>query len=452
MKTKFVCQQCGFETTKWLGKCPECGEWNSLLEEAAPSKDIIKAKTNVIKRDLKITSINDMSFNDDVRFDTGEKELNRVLGGGIVKGSLVLVGGAPGIGKSTLLLQICQYVSCRLKTLYISGEESQRQIKLRAKRLNVENENLFIISDIDIDSICDTIVKEQPGFVIIDSIQTMYKQGITSSPGSVSQIREATNALMRIAKEQSIPIFIVGHINKDGNLAGPKILEHMVDTVLYFEGDNETNYRILRTVKNRFGATNEIGVFDMTDKGLVAVENPSKMMLEGRPLNVSGTSITSMMEGSRPILSEVQALTTPSTLASPRRMSTGLDYSRLAMLLAVLEKRAGIFTSNQDVYVNAVGGLKLFEPATDFAICIALASALRDIPADKDCVAVGEVGLAGEIRSISSIDLRIREAARMGFKRIFVPYRNKITVNENIEIVRISNLKEGIQKIINKGE
>lgn len=455
MKSIFVCSECGYESTKWLGKCPGCEEWNTMEEtlrknEKASSGKKIRADVSEIKPadSGTVIAIKDLSCNEELRYDTGEEEFNRVLGGGIVKGSLVLVGGDPGIGKSTLLLQICQNIGKTRKILYVSGEESAKQIKMRAKRLSVTSDNLYILSETDIESVCSDIASHTPELVIIDSIQTMYHSSVSSSCGSVAQVRECTNFLMHTAKSLNIPIMIVGHVNKDGGLAGPKVLEHMVDTVLNFEGDRHDTYRILRAVKNRFGATNEIGVFEMREEGLRAVENPSKMMLSSRPENVAGTCITCMMEGTRPILAEVQALTCKSNFPSPRRMSTGLDYNRMSMLLAVLEKRAGIYTANQDVYINAVNGLRLSEPSSDLAVILALASAIKDAPVAEGTIAIGEIGLAGEIRSVHNIETRIAEIKRLGFRKIVIPNQDYSDKFGDLEILKARNIKQAIAALI----
>lgn len=381
------------------------------------------------------------------RWKTGLKELDRVLGGGIVPGCLMLIGGDPGIGKSTLLLQICEHISKKLKILYVSGEESKRQIKLRAQRLNVHSDNIYILCETDADSIIEHINAEMPGLVIIDSIQTMSLGAVSSTPGSVTQVRECTSAIMRAAKAKDIPVFIVSHVNKDGAIAGPKVMEHIVDSVLYFEGDRNTAYRILRCMKNRYGSTNEIGVFEMCDNGLSEVENPSMMLLSGRPLNVSGTCVACMMEGTRPLLAEVQGLVTPTGFGNPRRMATGFDYNRLSLLLAVLEKRAGYFFSNQDAYINVVGGMRLDEPAADLPVALSLISSLKDVAISGDVVAFGEIGLAGEIRSISNTEARIGEAVRLGFKKILLPHQNlkNAAKRPGIQIEGVKTLREAFE-------
>ncbi len=424
-KTIYVCSQCGYESSKWNGKCPGCGEWNTFEEAAvsAPARSGARSNRTAV-RDLSdsILSISavDASY-DEIRYRTGLNELDRVLGGGLVKGSLVLIGGEPGIGKSTILLQICQFMGEDHTILYVSGEESVRQIKLRAQRLGVDSENLYLLADTDCESICDVITKEKPEIVIIDSIQTMNIQGISSAAGSVTQVRECTNLFLRTAKAEEIPFFIVGHVNKDGAIAGPKVMEHIVDAVLYFEGQRNLSYRILRAVKNRFGSTNEIGVFEMQNKGLAEVENPSMMMLSGRPRDVSGSCVACVIEGSRPILAEVQALVTKSGFAVPRRTSTGFDYNRMSIIIAVLEKRLGFFFGGLDIYINVVGGLRLDETAADLSIALALYSSLRDKAVSDKVIAFGEIGLGGELRAVSYCEQRIMEAQRMGFEKCILP-------------------------------
>lgn len=453
IKSIYVCSECGYETAKWLGKCPSCGEWNTLNEEIRET-----AKAGTVKPERRMSSsyskpmtINEISTDDEQRYFTGSKELDRVLGGGIVKGSLVLLGGDPGIGKSTILLQICNYLGRMLKILYISGEESRRQIKLRAMRLDVNSDNLYILTETDVEVAAEYIRSEKPDLVMIDSIQTMNFTELSSSPGSVTQVRECTNILMRTAKTLDIPVIIVGHVNKDGAIAGPKVLEHIVDAVLYFEGDKQMSYRILRAVKNRYGSTNEIGVFSMGDKGLSEVENPSLMLLSGRPKNVSGTCVACVMEGSRPILAEIQGLATTTGFGNPRRMSTGFDYNRMSLLLAVLEKRAGFYFSNLDTYINVVGGLRLDEPAADLAVSMALVSSLKDIVIPDDFLAFGEIGLAGEIRSVSHAEERVKEAARLGFGKCIVPKHNldsiKLPKDLDIKVIGVRTVREAFDAI-----
>lgn len=416
-KTLYICSECGQEYPKWLGRCTSCGAWNSI-EESEISDNSIGASA---AHSVKYSKLKEISCNEDVRYNTGSNELNRVLGGGLVKGSLVLLSGDPGIGKSTLLLQICEFMGKEREILYISGEESRRQIKLRAERLGVQTENLSIVADTDCDSLINAVREHKPEIVIVDSIQTVQLEGISSSAGSLVQVRECTNAFMRLAKTMEIPVFIVGHVNKDGGIAGPKVLEHIVDTVLYFQGDKQLSYRILRAEKNRFGSTNEIGVFAMTDGGLSEVANPSAMLISGRPANVSGISVLCTMEGTRPILAEIQALVSKTSFASPRRVSNGFDYNRLCLILAVLEKRTGYIFSMFDVYINIIGGLKIDEPAADLSVAAALYSGLIDKPIPDDMFILGEIGLGGEIRTVSHITQRIAEGARLGFKACIIP-------------------------------
>lgn len=417
-KTVFVCRDCGAEYSKWNGKCTACGAWNTLEETVPVTVGTGKAAP---AGEFKYSRISEISYDDETRYDTGISELDRVLGGGLVKGSLVLIGGDPGIGKSTLLLQICGFMGNNHTILYVSGEESERQIKLRAERLGVASENLFLASNNSCESIIKAVCENKPEIVIIDSIQTITSSALTSTAGSIVQVRECTGAFMRMAKSEEIPVFIVSHVNKDGGIAGPKIMEHIVDTVLYFEGEKQLSYRILRAIKNRFGSTNEIGVFSMDDDGLSEVENPSEMMLSGRLKNVSGSAVVCAMEGTRPILAEVQALVTKSSFSAPRRVATGFDYNRLYMILAVLEKRCGFAFGGLDVYVNIVGGLKIDEPAADLAVAMALWSGLCDKAVPEDLLVFGEVGLGGEIRSVSRVRERVKEGARLGFTKCVIP-------------------------------
>ncbi|MBC8611856.1 DNA repair protein RadA [uncultured Ruminococcus sp.] len=453
-KEMYVCRSCGYETPKWFGKCPGCGGWNTLeMVEAAPVAEAgKKVSATATGRQSEIYRINSVDVNDEIRFHTGVSELDRVLGGGIVKGSVVLLGGDPGIGKSTLLLQICEYLGEDLKILYVSGEESVRQIKLRANRLGVNSENLFLLADTNVERIANTILAQQPDLVMVDSIQTMNIEKLQSSPGSVMQVRESTNAFLHLAKSEDIPIIIVGHVNKDGAIAGPKVLEHIVDAVLHFEGDRNQNFRILRAVKNRFGSTNEIGVFEMLDGGLQEVENPSMMLLQGRPEEASGTCVACVMEGTRPILAEVQALVCKTVYGNPRRTATGFDYNRLALILAVLEKRCGYYFSSLDAYLNVVGGLRLDEPAADLSIALALISGLRDKPISEKVLAFGEIGLTGEVRSVSNIVPRIKEAHRLGFQTCIVSkhsLRELKNINpDQIEIIGVSTIREAVQKVL----
>ncbi len=449
-KVVFECNQCGYQTAKWNGQCPDCGAWNSF-EESIPVKVTRGSSVSRKTVDLseKILELSEIDVNADIRYNTGIGELDRVLGGGLVKGSIVLLGGAPGIGKSTLLLQICQYLGENYSVLYISGEESARQIKVRAQRLGVDTDSLYILTVTDAEAICDTISQTEPDVVIIDSIQTMSIQSIASSPGSLTQVRECTNLFMHTAKSNEIPIIIVGHVNKDGAIAGPKVMEHIVDAVLYFEGERNLTCRILRTVKNRYGSTNEIGVFEMYDRGLEEVKNPSQMLLEGRPENVSGTCVTCTMEGLRPILAEVQVLATKSGFSAPRRMAKGYDFNRLAIIIAVLEKRAGLFFGSLDVYLNIVGGFTVSETAGDLAVALCLYSSLIDKPLDSRIIAFGEIGLGGEIRAVSNVIQRVKEAERMGFEMCIMPKQSLKTINPedyNIKLVGASNISEAFRE------
>ncbi|MDE6519811.1 MAG: DNA repair protein RadA [Ruminococcus sp.] len=454
-KSIYICRNCGFESTKWNGKCPSCSAWNSFEEDIPQSPASVSSfsKTTYsggVDLSQNILELENIGTNNDIRYDTGIGELNRVLGGGLVKGSLVLLGGEPGIGKSTILLQICQYLGENHSILYVSGEESARQIKLRAKRLGVDTENLYILTATDAESVAETIVSSSPDIAIIDSIQTMSISRISSSPGSLTQVRECSNLFMQTAKRQEIPIIIVGHVNKDGAIAGPKVMEHIVDAVLYFEGERHQSYRLLRAVKNRFGSTNEIGVFEMLDKGLAEVENPSQMLLSGRPLNVSGTCVACIIEGSRPILAEVQALASKTSYSAPRRMATGFDFNRLNIIIAVLEKRMGLFMGSLDVYLNIVGGFRLDEPAADLPVAMALYSGIMDKPIDEMLIAFGEIGLGGEIRSVSQVSQRIREAERMGFEKVVIPKQCAEKINPKdygIEIIPASTLKQAFSII-----
>lgn len=453
-KSVYVCRECGFESPKWNGKCPNCGSWNSLEEtEIIPkTKATIGVSAKSAGNDLseKIVSLADADTSlNEVRYKTGLGELDRVLGGGLVKGSLVLLGGEPGIGKSTLLLQICEFLGSSHTILYVSGEESIRQIKLRAQRLGVMSENLYLLAESDAVSICETVSINKPDIVIIDSIQTMSIREINSTPGSITQVRECTNLFMRTAKNEEIPFFIVGHVNKDGAIAGPKVMEHIVDAVLYFEGDRNLSYRILRAVKNRFGSTNEIGVFEMCESGLEQVENPSAMLLSGRPEGVSGCCVACTMEGSRPILAEVQGLVSKTGASNPRRVSTGFDFNRVWMILAVLEKRMGFYFGTLDVYVNIIGGLRITEPAADLPVAMALYSSLTDKPIDGKVIAFGEIGLGGEIRAVSHLEQRIAEARRLKFEKCIVPKHSlkSIRLPDDIEVIGVNNLKEAFKAL-----
>lgn len=434
-KSVYVCSECGYESVKWYGKCPQCGEWNTMEEQqpvvaSGRSGGAVRSRSSIqpVKR------LSEINSDIEKRVLTGVREFDRVLGGGIVEGSLVLLSGDPGIGKSTILLQICQKLGESMKILYISGEESARQIKLRANRLEVDTDHLFVLAQTDVAIIVETIKVEKPDMVIIDSIQTMTLDDVSSSAGSITQVRECTNIFMHLAKSLGIPIFVVGHVNKDGAIAGPKVLEHIVDTVLYFEGERNYSYRILRSAKNRFGSTNEIGVFEMTQRGLQEVENPSMLMLSGRPKNTSGTCVACTMEGSRPILAEVQGLVTASGFGTPRRMSTGFDYNRMSMIIAVLEKRAGYFFNGMDTYLNVVGGLRLYEPAADLSVAMALVSSLKDEIVNENTLAFGEIGLAGEIRAVNNCEQRISEAKRLGFTKCIIPFHNYKSLSKDLKV------------------
>ena len=431
-KSIFFCQNCGHEEAKWLGQCPACKEWNTFVEERIDSG--------------KVVPFTEVTADDDTRSETGIKELDRVLGGGIVPGSLVLVGGDPGIGKSTLLLQVCQRMAQMKKILYISGEESQAQIKLRANRMGNFTSSLLLLCETNLGIIRSVIEKERPELVIIDSIQTMYSEDVTSAPGSVSQVRESTNVFMQLAKGLCIPIFIVGHVTKEGTVAGPRVLEHMVDTVLYFEGDRHASYRILRAVKNRFGSTNEIGVFEMRQSGLVEVENPSEYMLSGKPENASGSVVACSMEGTRPILLEIQALVCRTNFGMPRRTAAGTDYNRVNLLMAVLEKRLGMSLGNCDAYVNIAGGIKMNEPAIDLGIVMALVSSYRNRPIDEKTIVFGEVGLSGEVRAVNMPEQRVAEAKKLGFETCIVPEVSLDSVKSigGIKIIGVKSINEAI--------
>ncbi len=450
-KSVYICSECGLESPKWYGKCPGCGQWNTMHEEiveSLPQKSAITGRRKTATAARAAVPLSELSASEEERYHTGMSEFDRVLGGGIVKGSLVLISGEPGIGKSTILLQICQHLGQALKILYVSGEESGRQIKLRASRLGVNSENLYILTETDIQIVIEQIREQKPNLVMIDSIQTMNFTDLNSSPGSVTQVRECTNAIMRAAKLLEIPVLIVGHVNKDGAIAGPKVLEHIVDAVLYFEGDRQMSYRLIRAIKNRYGSTNEIGVFEMGEDGLHQVENPSQAMLSGRPSHVAGTCVTCVMEGSRPILAEVQGLATTSGYGTPRRMATGFDYNRMSLLLAVLEKRAGYFFSNLDAYVNVVGGLRLDEPASDLAVALSLVSSLKNKPINDSAIVFGEIGLAGELRSVTQIDTRISEAKRLGFKTCILPYHGLSRTRvkwDGIRLIGAKNVREAFE-------
>lgn len=447
-KTVYYCSECGNETIKWQGRCPACGAWNTIVEhkESAGSAASV-GRSGARNRPV---GLNELEEGEETRFSTGIGELDRVLGGGAVLGSLVLVGGAPGIGKSTLLLQLCSCLSPEQRILYVSGEESGRQLKMRAERLGCRNENLFVLIETDLDEICGAVDRLSPDVLIVDSIQTMYHASLESTPGSVPQVKDCTMALMRLAKERSVTIFIVSHVNKEGAIAGPKVLEHMVDCVLYFEGDSSIGYRILRAVKNRFGSTNEIGVFEMREEGLREVPNPSESLLSGRPVGAAGTCVACAMEGSRPVLAELQALLTKTNSNVPRRSFNGLDFNRAMLILAVLEKRGGMRTSTCDAYINVIGGLQLDEPAADLAAILAIASSYTDRPLPDQMAAIGEVGLTGEIRSVSAMEQRLAEVRRLGFDTCIVPRlrENKLKLPEGLHLIQVKNVSEALAAAI----
>ena len=446
-KTVFYCTECGNESPKWQGRCTACGAWNTMtehIEKPAPVGRGAVAPVGTSRTAQKLTQI---SSDDALRFSTGMGELDRVLGGGAVAGSLVLVSGAPGIGKSTLLLQICNSLCAGRAVLYVSGEESENQLKLRAERIGVAPDSLYILSEIRMSDILESVETVKPDILIVDSVQTLYDEQNDSAPGSVSQVKDCTMALMQLSKSSGITVFVVGHINKDGNIAGPKVLEHMVDCVLYFEGDANTPYRLLRAAKNRFGSTNEIGVFEMIDRGLKEVPNPSQMLLEGRPEGAPGTCVACVIEGTRPVLAEVQALVSKTSFQVPRRTADGFDYNRAVLLMAVAEKRAGLKLSVFDAYINVIGGLQLDEPGADLPVALALASSYREQAVDSELVAIGEIGLTGEIRSVSYMNQRLAEVARLGFKRCIIPKNSaeKLEIPDSLTIYRVKNLREAIE-------
>lgn len=447
-KTVFVCNECGYESPKWLGKCPACNSWNSFFEQKiVETKSTATGKT--IKEKATAQILNEVVGRNEFRIDTGIAELNRVLGGGLVNGSLVLLGGEPGIGKSTLILELCDKITGTGKVLYVSGEESAEQVKIRADRLQIKNNNIMFLGETDIDVIEEAILAMQPKLVIIDSIQTMYSEEITSTAGTVSQVREITSRIMRVCKGHKITTIIIGHVTKDGNIAGPRVLEHMVDTVLYLEGERYFSYRILRSVKNRFGSTNEIGMFEMQNEGMVEIKNPSQVLISEREDNPPGSVVVASVEGTRPLLIELQALTTPSVYGLPRRAANGIDYNRLTMLIAVLEKKANIPLGSQDVYLNVVSGIRLVEPAVDLGTILTIASSFRNISIARDVVAIGEVGLTGEIRAVNMIDKRIKEVEKMGFKTCIIPESNKKLLKEKykIDIIGVRTINEALQKV-----
>lgn len=442
--TVFVCSNCGNESSKWFGRCPACNEWNTCYEEKINLKSSGKSAS---KKTATTVKLDDVKKQDIVRTKTGFDELDRVLGGGLVKGSLTLLGGEPGIGKSTLILQICDKIKGEGQVLYVSGEESAQQIKIRADRLGIKNNDIVFLGETDIDAIEDAILKTNPKLVIIDSIQTMYSDEITSGPGSVSQVREVTARIMKMCKQEEITTIIIGHVTKDGNIAGPRVLEHMVDTVLYLEGERYFAYRILRGVKNRFGSTNEIGMFEMNDIGMCEIDNPSSVLLSEKNENVAGSIVVASIEGTRPILVELQALTATSVFGMPRRTANGIDYNRLTLLIAVLEKRTGLPLGNQDVYLNIVGGIKINEPALDLGIILAVSSSFKNIPIPNDVIAIGEVGLTGEVRSVNQIEKRIKEAEKLGFKKCIIPESNKKLLKDTykLDIIGVQNISEAMR-------
>lgn len=454
-KTLFYCTECGNETPKWSGQCPACRAWNTLVERPAEPKKRSAAAASVAGGGLRGTGnrprpMREVETTHELRFETGMNELDRVLGGGAVKGSLVLVGGAPGIGKSTLMLQICDNLCRFASVLYVSGEESERQIKLRAERLHVRGEGMYLLAETNLEDVLESVNELKPDVLIVDSIQTLYNGDLTTAPGSVGQVKDCTMALMQLAKGQGITVFVIGHVNKEGSIAGPKVLEHMVDCVLYFEGERHMAYRILRAAKNRFGATNEIGVFEMEDGGLAEVPNPSESLLAGRPEDAPGTCVTCVMEGVRPVLAEIQALVVPSSFGNPRRVSNGVEYNRAMLLLAVLEKRGGLLLGNCDAYLNVIGGLSLDEPAADLAAMLALASSFRDKPVPSDLAAIGEVGLTGELRAVSNLGQRLSEVRRLGFTKCLIPKRiqGKLAAPEGLELIRVANIREALAALL----
>ena len=448
--TVYFCQECGYESAKWMGQCPACHEWNSFVEETVEKKSARGSRSADSSREAKAVPLSQIEMTQEQRVSTGMKELDRVLGGGIVQGSLVLVGGDPGIGKSTLLLQVCRNLAeHKVKVLYISGEESLQQIKIRAERIGTFGDSLSLLCETNLDTIRRVIDREKPEIVVIDSIQTMYNEDVSSAPGSVSQVRESTGTLMQIAKGLGISIFIVGHVTKEGVVAGPRVLEHMVDTVLYFEGERHHTFRILRAVKNRFGSTNEIGIFEMQSGGLVEVLNPSQVFLEERLDGATGSAIVVTMEGSRPILAEVQALVTPTVFGNAKRTTTGLDFNRVSLIMAGLEKRCGLLLQNQDAYLKSAGGVKLDEPAIDLAVAVAIASSYKELPTNPQEAFIGEIGLTGEIRRVTRIEQRINEAAKLGFTKIYAPKNSLhgMKIPEGIQVIGVTTVGEVLKKV-----
>ena len=446
-KTVFFCTDCGYETPKWMGRCPGCGAYNTMQEHIEKPVAPGRAKSAPVGISRQPQQLCQVDSGDELRFSTGMGELDRVLGGGAVAGSLVLVGGAPGIGKSTLLLQICNSLCQGRSVLYVSGEESERQLKLRAERLQVNPDGLYILSETRLSDILEAVQELKPDILIVDSIQTLYNDANESAPGSISQVKDCTMALLQLSKSEGLTVFVVGHINKDGNIAGPKVLEHMVDCVMYFEGDPNTSYRLLRAAKNRFGSTNEIGVFEMVDSGLKEVPNPSQMLLEGRPQGASGTCVACVMEGTRPILAEVQALVTKTSFNVPRRAADGFDFNRAVLLMAVMEKRAGLQLNLFDAYINVIGGLRLDEPGADLPVALAVASSYRDSAISDDLAAIGEVGLTGEIRAVSQMSQRLAEVARLGFTKVIIPKygSDKLEIPAGLTVYRVRNIREAIE-------
>lgn len=452
-KTLYICQECGQESVRWLGKCPGCGNWNTLVEEAVAPQPALRAGISPgLSTGEKPVAIGDVEAEDAPRFPTGSGELDRVLGGGIVPGSFVLVGGDPGIGKSTILLQLAMRIAeTHGKVLYVSGEESARQVRLRADRLGALSPQLFVVSETNLDVIEQHAVNMKPVVLIVDSIQTVFRPDLPSAPGSVTQVREAAAQLLRLAKSSGMSVFIVGHVTKEGSLAGPRVLEHIVDTVLYFEGERHASFRVLRAVKNRFGSTNEIGLFEMRDVGLIEVPNASELFLSERPLDVAGSVVVPSMEGTRPLLVEVQALVSASTFVSPRRTADGIDQNRVQLLIAVLEKRVGLLLGNHDAYVKVAGGVRIAEPAVDLGLAVALASSFRDQPPDPHTVVIGEVGLAGEVRAVSRVEQRIREAEKMGFRRVVLPRANlkNLAMKTTLQLQGVETVMEGLEASLN---
>ena len=452
-KTVYFCQECGYESAKWMGQCPGCKAWNTFVEETVSAKKNPSGNLKLSEKRQDPVILKDISLSEDERQTTQIGELDRVLGGGIVPGSLVLVGGDPGIGKSTLLLQVCRNLAeNQVTVLYISGEESLRQIKLRANRIGDFNDKMQLLCETNLEVIREVIERKKPDVVVIDSIQTMFHEDVSSAPGSVSQVRESTNILMQIAKGMGISVFIVGHVTNEGNVAGPRVLEHMVDTVLYFEGDRHASYRVLRAVKNRFGSTNEIGVFEMCNTGLEEVKNPSEYMLNGRPEDASGSVVACSMEGTRPILVEIQALVCQSNFGIPRRTAVGTDFNRVNLLMAVLEKKVGIHLGTSDAYVNIAGGMKMTEPAIDLGICLAIVSSCKDVVIPDKVMVFGEVGLSGEIRAVSMAGQRVQEAKKLGFETVMLPEVCKSSVGkpEGINLVYVSQIRDAISYIMRK--